>query len=71
MRIRCCVTQIIDGNDLEATLLARFEHRPEYIAANPTETIDCYFDRHGLISLQFKNEKLRWAPASWQTALIE
>ena len=45
------VTQIIDRDDFKLILLARFEHGPEHIAADPAKTINCYFDCHGLISL--------------------
>ena len=45
------ITQIIDRDDFELILLARLEHGPEHIAADPAKTINCYFDRHGLISL--------------------
>ena len=45
------ITQIVDRDDFKLILLARFEHGPEHIAADPAKTINCYFDRHGFISL--------------------
>ncbi len=58
VRISASIPQIVDRHNIELVLLTGLEHRPENVTANATESIDCYFDRHWLISLKLGCEPL-------------
>jgi hypothetical protein len=44
------IPQIIYGYHLKLILLSRLKHCTKHVTSDSAKTINCYFDRHGLIS---------------------